>query len=310
MTSNSFIRATELWLPSADYGVLEYRGGLYPPGSNLARVSQDMCFGRGEGLPGRAWDDGVPIVLKTLSGSYFRRGDAARADSLSCGIALPIFAAERIRAVVVFFCGDDDEHAGAIELWHNDPAQGKDMNLADGYYGRTADIFEYVSRRTSFRPGTGLPGLAWQQHAPVFLPDLGRGSGFMRGDSAVKVGINRGFALPCATPGPDTWVLAFLSALGTPIARRVEIWRPADGGGVLALDAGFCEAQGLLANSGQTLAPGTGCISRCWQDGEPTLAPTLAGEPGVGPQQPGVSAMVAIPVLEQGRFVAAVALYF
>ena len=167
---NTFIKAMEFWLPTADRSLVEYGGGLYGPGSRMARVSREMCFGRGEGLPGRAWEAGSPIVLHALEGSYFRRGEAAAADGLTCGIALPIFNGDALAAVVVFFCGDDEAHAGAIEVWHNDAAQGKDMVLADGHYGRTSDTFEFISRRTSFRQGTGLPGLAWQQHAPVFLP--------------------------------------------------------------------------------------------------------------------------------------------
>ncbi len=306
----SFIKAAECWLPSADGTLLDYGGGLYGPDSRMARVSREMCFGRGEGLPGRAWDTGAPVVLHHFEGSYFRRTAAAQADGLSCGIALPLFDGQQIRAVVVFFCGDGEDHAGAIELWHHDAARGKDMSLADGHYGRTGDVFEFISRRTSFRPGTGLPGLAWQQHAPVFLPDLGRGSGFMRSDSAQKVGINRGLALPCATPGPDTWVLAFLSALDTPIAQRLEVWRPADGGAQLVLDSGFCESAGLLAGGSETLQPGQGSVGRCWQTGLPGMSSRLADEPGSGPQQPGLTALAVLPVLDCGRFVAAVALYF
>ena len=39
---------------------------------------------------------------------------------------------------------------------------------------------------------TGLPGLAWDSGLPVFLPDLGKGSRFLRSESALQVGINRG----------------------------------------------------------------------------------------------------------------------
>lgn len=309
MSSRSFIKAAELWMPSADYGVLDYRGGLYGPGSQMARVSADMCFGRAEGLPGRAWDDAVPVVLKSLTGSYFRRGDAARADGLSAGIALPFFTGDRIGAVAVLYCGEDDDHAGAVELWHNGPAQGKDMTLAEGFYGQTAETFEYVSRRTSFRRGTGLPGLAWQQHAPVFLADLGRGSGFLRSDSAVKVGINRGLAFPCATPGTDTWVLAFLSALGTPLAQRVEVWRAGAAGAAPVLGSGCCETEGLLADGSESLPAAAGCILECWTSGLPTLTHALGEQPNRGAQQPGLSSMLVLPALEGGAVKATVALY-
>ena len=120
-------------------------------------VSHSMCFGRGEGLPGRGWDEGRPIVLRELDPAVVRRSEPARAEGLTCAIALPIFAGDTLKAVLVMFCGDDDEHAGAIELWRNDPAESKDMTLDDGYYGTTADAFEFISRRTSFRKGVGLP---------------------------------------------------------------------------------------------------------------------------------------------------------
>jgi len=304
----TFIKAVEYWLPNADRSLLEFGGGLYPSGSRMAPISREMCFGLGEGLPGRAWEEGAPVVLHRFEGSYFKRTAAAQADGLTCGIALPIFLGDYVSAVVVFFCGDDEAHAGAIELWRNDPAAGKDMTLADGHYGRTGDTFEYISRRTSFRRGIGLPGRVWESGEPLFLADLGRGSGFLRGEGAVKVGINRGFAMPCATPGDGAWVLAFLSALGTPIARRVEIWKPE--GESLALDSGFCEQAGELKPGPLRLAAGQGLIGRCRATGLPAVREGLEGEPGPAAAVGGLQSMVVLPVLQQARFTAAVALYF
>lgn len=294
----SFIRAVEVWHPSDDGLLLEYGGGLFPTGSRMPAVSRAMCFGRGEGLPGRAWEAAAPVVLHDFAGSYFRRTEAALADGLNCGIAMPVFAGTALRAVVVFFCGDDEDQAGAIEVWHNDPAQpgqGRDMVLLDGHYGRTADTFEFISRRTSFRRGTGLPGMAWETRAPVFLPDLGRGSGFLRGDGAQKVGINRGLALPCAVPGPPQYVMTFLSALNTPIAQRVEVWRPGPGGWCLA--DGFCETTGALPGAASPAAPSAE-VALCRDSGLPVVG-----------RAPGVP-LVALPVLDREALVAIVALGF
>ena len=255
----TFIKVIESWLPSGDRTVLEFGGALYGEHSRFGAASRQMCFGRGEGLPGQAWEAGHPIVLKEFEGSAFRRIAAARAEGLTCGIAVPIFAGDFLTAVVVIFCGDDAAHA-AIELWGNEPERSKDMSLVDGYYGTTAEAFEFLSRRTGFRRGHGLPGAAWESGLPVFVADLGRGAGFMRADSAVKVGINRGFAMPCSTRGSGHYVMAFLSALATPTARRFEIWRP---------DA-----------TGETLT------------------------------RSGLTSLVALPVLQDGRLVATVAWYF
>lgn len=292
MTRKSFIRVIETWLPSADGSLLEFGGGYFGSATRFAAATERLCFGKGEGLPGHAWEEGHPIVLKDLENSYFRRGAAAHAEGLTCGIALPIFRAGQLMAVVVMFCGDDEAHAGAIELWHC-PAGEVDMRLADGYYGTTGDTFEFISRATAFRKGTGLPGTAWQQQAPVFLPDLGKASGFLRADGAVKVGINRGFAIPCASADGGSWVIAFLSALATPIAQTVEVWE-AEGAGVAGWRSfGFSEHTGGSLPEGAQAAPDS-----------PVAAALATGRPAVG------GATMAIPVGTAGGAATAIALHF
>lgn len=293
---NTFIRVIEYWVPSEDGSLLEFGGGLFGKATRFAAISRELCFGRGEGLPGQAWETGHPIVLKDLHGSYFRRGAAARAEGLTCGIALPVFSGERLSAVVVVFCGDDADHAGAIELWANHPDESTDMNLVDGYYGTTGDTFEFISRSTSFRRGTGLPGMAWDRQTPVFLPDLGKGSGFLRSDGAVKVGINRGFAVPCSTLDGSNYVMAFLSALATPIARGVEIWEPNADHTRLHRSFGFSEADGVLGAAAPVPMSGAaaGPLADAFNSGRPAVL-----EP-----------MIALPVAPRGRTTAVMALHF
>ncbi|MFT4101854.1 MAG: GAF domain-containing protein [Burkholderiaceae bacterium] len=278
MPRNTFIRVVEYWLPSSDGSLLEFGGGCFGGATRFAAATRKLCFGKGEGLPGQVWETGLPIVLKDLEHSYFRRGAAARADGLTCGIAMPVYDGDALAAVVILFCGDDAEHAGAIELWRC-PPDSVDMQLVDGYYGTTGDTFEFISRATAFRRGTGLPGLAWERNAPVFLPDLGKGSGFLRADSAIKVGINRGFALPCSTLDGSTCVIAFLSALATPIARAVEIWE-APGG---QRRFGFSETDGVLD------APAVA------EPDSPAAQALASGRPAAR------DATIAIPVAPQGR---------
>ena len=317
---NTFIKATEYWVPSRDRGFLEYGGGLYGTATRFDAISRTLCFKRGEGLPGQAWQAGHPIVLRQFVGSYFQRAAAAHAEGLTCAIAMPIFAGDFLASVLVIFCGDDDDHAGAIELWHNDPARSKDMALVDGHYGNTGDAFEFISRRTSFRRGHGLPGMTWERGVPVVMQDLGKASGFLRGDSAVKVGINRGFALPCPARGGQTYVLAFLSALATPIARRVEVWERVDDTAApqLRRSAGFCEVAGSLAPPGHVraapmLQSGQGTLGQALRTGVPGISSQADAEPGsVGEaaRDAGLKSLVAVPVIRDGRFVACMAWYF
>lgn len=311
----TFIRAIEVWVPSTDRTLLEFGGGLYGKATRFEAMSKTLCFGRGEGLPGQAWERGLPIILKKFDGSYFRRTAAAHAEGLTCGVAVPIFAGDFLTSVLVMFCGDDAEHAGAIELWHNDPAESADMALVDGYYGTTADAFEYISRHTTIRRGNGLPGLAWDAGLPVFVEDLGKSSRFLRADEAVKVGINRGFAIPCAVQSKQNYVMAFLSALGTPIARRTEIWMPDAARENLRLAGGFCETSGMIAPSDalQTLERGQGTIGKVFLTGVPAVSDNAGSEPaGLGriASAVGLDTLVAMPVISEGRLVAAVAWYF
>ncbi len=311
----TFIRAVEVWVPSTDRSMLEFGGGLYGTATRFAALSRTLCFGRGEGLPGQAWEQGRPIILKAFDGSYFRRTAAAHAEGITCGIALPIFAGDFLTSVLVIFCGDDEAHAGAIELWHNDPAASSDMTLVDGYYGTTAETFEFMSRRTTIRRGNGLPGMAWESGTPVFFEDLGKAARFLRADTAQKVGINRGFAIPCAVQKAENHVVTFLSALGTPIARRFEIWVPDAQREKLVLAGGFCEAGGVLraAPTGPALERGQGTIGNVFLTGVPAVCDNAPSEPGgfgAAAAEIGLASLVAVPVLREGRLTAAVALYF
>ena len=51
-------------MPGIDRRHLEYGGGLYGQATRFAVLSRKLCFGRGEGLPGKAWEQGRPLLLK------------------------------------------------------------------------------------------------------------------------------------------------------------------------------------------------------------------------------------------------------
>lgn len=153
----TFIRVTEIWLPSRDRSRLEFGDGLYGPLGEFRDVSERTAFACDEGLPGKAWAARHPIILKDLQTSYFRRGEAAKAAGLTCAVALPVMAGDILLAVMVFLCGDDAEHVGAIELWHNNAAANAEMGLVDGYYG-TADAFPAgPARRARWRASDRVP---------------------------------------------------------------------------------------------------------------------------------------------------------
>jgi hypothetical protein len=201
----TFIRVVELWVPDRTRTKLEFGGCLCSEEySEFKAVSENVLFAYDEGLPGKAWASGHPVILTKFANSYFKRTDEALEAGLTCGVALPVFAGEFLMAVMVLFCGDDDKHVGAIELWHNDAERSHEMALVDGYYG-TADMFEFNSRHTRFPKGFGLPGRTWKAGAPLIIKELHNSKAFLRWEEATEIGINCGVGIPYRTSPGQAW---------------------------------------------------------------------------------------------------------
>jgi len=197
---NSLIQAAEIWRPDSGLNLLEFGAGLYGNAVELGAISRDMCFGRAEGLPGRAWDEAHPILLTDLQGSYFRRAAAAKRAGLTCAAAIPMYFDDKLAAVLVLFFGGEQREEGAVELWRNDPRVTPDMTLVEGHYGRSAGLLLADAREAYLPRGSGLPGLAWQREASVFMAGVSHSPKFLRAESAAAAGIRHGLALPCAVP--------------------------------------------------------------------------------------------------------------
>ena len=102
----TFIRVVELWVPDRTRTRLEFGGGLGGGAfSEFTALSENTLFAYDEGLPGKAWACGHPIVLTEFSAAEYKRSDDAKEAGLSCGVALPVFAGEFLMAVMVLALG-------------------------------------------------------------------------------------------------------------------------------------------------------------------------------------------------------------
>lgn len=286
----TFIEVAEVWVPEADRLILH--SGNYGPHEAFAEASGKETFAKGEGLPGKAWAEARPLVLKGFEGTYFRRAEAARAAGLTAAVAMPIFAGEVLKAVLVIFCSDGADRIGALEVWVE---QNGALTLEDGYFG-AAKAFEFVTQHTAFARGKGLPGGVWAANTPILMRDLGAGYGFVRAESAGQAGLSTGLGLPVPVPGGATYVLALLSAKGTPIARRFEIWdaRVARVGKTheAELIDGICDREGPLwdADYPRRIAAWKGQIGMVLATGLPVIESNSSGLAA------GYTAMIALPI--------------
>ena len=302
--ARTFVEVAEIWIPEGDRLVLS--GGVYGPHEAFAAASRRESFAKGEGLPGKAWAEARPVVLKRFDGSYFKRTEAAREVGLTSAVAVPVFAGKTLKAVLVVLCADDAERTGAIEVWKE--ADGI-LTLADGYYG-AATHFEWVSQHTQFPRGQGLPGGVWSAGMPILMRDLGSGYRFVRAESAGQAGLTTGLGVPVPVPGGETFVLTLLSAKGTPIARRFEIWdaRAARTGTreTAKLVDGICERDGPLWDPDNA---GNERVARIWEG--PIGRVLGTGLPVVesGAAAAGYAMMVGLPVHKGGELAHVVAWY-
>jgi hypothetical protein len=260
----TFIKVTEIWTPDKERTRLEFGSGLYGGLIDFKAASEQQQFSYNEGLPGKAWAAGHPIVLTKFEHSCFKRTATAKKVGLTCGIAIPVFSGDFLMAVVVFLCGDDEEHAGAIEVWCNNPVSENRLNVMDGYYG-TLQHFEAISKQISLsKKDQGLAGLAWETGMPVLVDDISKADTFVRASDAQQAGISMGIGIPVSDNPGQSYIMTLLSAKATPIAKRIQIWIPDQQGKQLICQQGYSKNSNNLAKIFETITvnKGVGALGR------------------------------------------------
>jgi len=127
---------------------------------------------------------------------------------------------------------------------------------------------------------------------------------------AQKAGITTCLGIPVAGSGGQTCVMTFLSAKATPIAKRIQIWIPNADGTQLHCQQGYSKTNNDLAQLFETITinKGEGALGRVWLTGMPVSSGSY--EAGYQPELDNLSAMLAIPVIGQGRLKAIVSFLF
>jgi hypothetical protein len=150
---------------------------------------------------------------------------------------------------------------------------------------------------------------------PLIVNDLNDSRVFLRWKEALDIGVNRGLGIPYLHPSGRTWVMTFLSARNTPIARRFEIWVPTQDKETLIFHAGDCDqnSEFAIAYKSAKIEKNDGAIGQAWASGIATARASLAHEKSVVAQSAtaaGLSAMLAMPFMAGQESKAIVALYF
>jgi hypothetical protein len=156
--------------------------------------------------------------------------------------------------------------------------------------------------------------VARQRGEAVLIDDVGRSGRFLRAPDATASGMQRGLAIPRATRGNETYVVTLLAGAATPIARRIEIWRPDARRQTLHMNFGPCEPIGAMPTPHGEIVLGSGpsAIGRAFLSGVASICEAAGTESkSIGASAAAaLSSLVAIPIVCDDEVTEVTVLYF
>ncbi|MEA2027406.1 MAG: GAF domain-containing protein, partial [Campylobacterota bacterium] len=183
----------------------------------------------------------------------------------------------------------------------------KEMELVNGYYG-TMEDFAWISKSIKIMKGQGLPGKVWKSTEPTIMQDLAESATFMRAKKALKEGITTALALPAWSDETQGYVMTFLSAKGTPIARRFEIWQLNHEEENLSFKEGYSHGEVDLDElySDITFDKNDSLVGECWRQGLPRLVKNSDND--YAPKD--CESILTIPIIQNGFCQSVVSFYY
>lgn len=252
----------------------------------------------GEGLVGRAWQEGVPVIEST--------------DDQTMAVAIPCLQADACRGAVVLHCEVAEDLRGAFEVWlRNDRGE---LGLASQWHAgleRLARITQYIK----FPRNAGLPGRVWDDRFPRVLGALQDSKHFIRVSAARSEKLISAIGIPFMRRPPELdGTLLILNAQDSPIAKAMEVWaRDLETGQLKIVSADYGPYATLAAESRSLVFPkGEGIAGRVFGDSAPFASNDLLGVEfprGEKMVECGFERGIGLPIFVGSDLVASVNLY-
>ena len=244
-----------LWVRDRRAGLLRCVDSWHVPGKafpGLAAANRRTTFGRGEGLPGRAWETEEPVWIEDAADQVgWPRLRIAAAEGLHGGFALPMLIAGDVSGVFEFFSCD---------------AQAPDTDLFPLVASLGDQIGQFAERK---RVEDELKAGARQQAA---VAELGQ---YALATPLVAAVMDEAVALVARTLGVEYCKVLELEANGTALRLRAGVgWKE---GAVGRATVGI----GTDSQAGYTLASGAPVIVDDLEDEPRFFGPPLLLDHGV-----------------------------
>lgn len=260
LQETSCLKGIEIWAPKSDTQALELQQGPYKDAAAFKQVSTGISFCRGEGLPGRIWQQQTPMFMRELIKTEFLRAAEANIAGMTTALGFPIFCEENVQSVVVLLLETKRDSKATFESWRVDP-DSQQLRLIGGTYINCEGL-RRLSEFVHLPIGEGIAGVTAANARPYISCHPAEDRNAVRGLAIETQDLSTVIGIPLTDSGAAiSDVFLCMNSSTEPVFHFIQTWKLVEDRlqltaeiykGVPSLHAQItrisCESASLIAN--------------------------------------------------------------
>lgn len=225
--SASCIKGIEIWEPESDAHALELVQSCYRDAGEFEQASAEIQFCRGEGLPGRIWQQQTPMFMRELIKTEFRRTAEANIAGMTTALGFPIFRDEQVQSVVLLLLETRPDSKATFESWRVDPIS-QELRLIGGTY-INCDGLRRLSEFIHLPVGEGICGVTAANARPYVSCHPSEDRNAVRGLAIEAQQLSTVIGIPLTDSGAAiSDVFLCMNSRSEAVFNFVQTWKPSE----------------------------------------------------------------------------------
>lgn len=225
----SCLKGIEIWTPESDTQALELEQSAYRDATGFKQVSAGIRFCRGEGLPGRIWQQQTPMFMRELIKTEFLRAAEANIAGMTTALGFPIFCDEQVQSVIVLLLETKGNSKATFESWRVDP-DSQQLRLIGGTYINCEGL-RRLSEFVHLPVGEGIPGVTAANARPYVSCHPSEDRNAVRGLAIEAQDLSTVIGIPLTDSGAAiSDVFLCMNSRSEPVFNFIQTWRPVNQG--------------------------------------------------------------------------------
>ncbi|MEP3478992.1 MAG: LuxR C-terminal-related transcriptional regulator [Fuerstiella sp.] len=223
----SCLKGIEIWEPESDAHALGLSQSVYRDAAGFEQVSAGIKFCRGEGLPGRIWQQQTPMFMRELIKTEFLRTAEANIAGMTTALGFPIFCDEQVQSVVLLLLETRRDSKATFESWRVDPDSQK-LRLIGGTY-INCDGLRRLSEFIHLPVGEGICGVTAANARPYVSCHPAEDRNAVRGLAIEAQDLSTVVGIPLTDSGAAiSDVFLCMNSRSEPVFNFVQTWKPSE----------------------------------------------------------------------------------